>query len=120
MTRIERRRYATAGFWILAGVLHFAVPKFYLAIVPPWLEQWKHEAVLYSGVAEVAGGVAVLPASTRRGARWILLATLAAVFPANIHMALNPEQFATVPPALLWARLPLQGVFALLTWRGTE
>ena len=119
MTRAERRRSTTAGCWILAGLLHFVVPKAYEAIVPPSLEPWRREAVLWSGVAEVAGGAAMLPASTRRCARWLLLATLAAVFPANIHMALNPERFAKVPPALLWARLPLQGVFVFFTWRAT-
>jgi uncharacterized membrane protein len=62
----------------------------------------------------------VLPQRTRRGARWWLLATLAAVYPANIHMALHPEQFAKVPAAALWARLPVQKLFALLTWRGTR
>ena len=45
-----------------------------------------------SGVAEIAG--AALPSSTppRRLGRWWLLALLVAVFPANIHMAVNPEQ----------------------------
>ena len=42
-----------------------------------------------------------------------------AVYPANIHMALNPEKFPKFPAVLLWARLPVQGVFAWLTWRGT-
>ena len=35
-------------------------------------------------------------------------------------MALRPEKFPKFPPALLWARLPVQGLFAWLTWRGTE
>jgi len=29
-------------------------------------------------------------------------------------MALNPEQFATIQPAILWARLPLQAI--LIAW----
>ena len=36
-----------------------------------------------------------------------------AVFPANLHMALHPEDYRELPggaPAL-WARLPLQAVF---------
>ena len=112
MTGTERRRYATAGSWIVAGLLHFAVPRYYEAIVPPSLAEWRREVVRLSGLAEVTGGAAILPASTRRGARWLLLATLVAIFPANIHMARNPDRFAGIPPALLWARLPLQGVFA--------
>jgi len=66
------------------------------------------------------GGIAVLPSRTRRLARGWLLATLVAVYPANIYMALKPERFPRIPRLLLWARLPLQGVFAWLTVRGTE
>lgn len=100
--------------------MHFVIPRQYEAIVPPALARRRKELVMASGVAEIAGGVAVLPERTRRGARWWLLGTLVAVYPANIHMALRPERFPKIPPAALWARLPLQGLFALLTWRGTR
>ncbi len=76
--------------------------------------------MVVSAITEIAGGVAVLPDRTRRFARWWLLATLVAIYPANIHMALHPERFPKIKPALLWARLPVQGLFAWLTWRGTE
>ena len=112
-------RAGAAAFWIVAGVMHFVIPRQYEAIVPPSLARWRKELVVASGIAEIAGGVAVLPDRTRRGARWWLLATLAAVYPANVHMALNPERFPKIPAAALWARLPVQGLFALLTWRGT-
>ena len=44
---------------------------------------------------------------------WWLVATLVAVFPANVHMALHPERFRDVPggAVALWARLPVQAVF---------
>jgi len=113
-------RYGAALFWIVAGTLHFVIPRAYESIVPPRIARYRREAVVVSGIAEIAGGVAVLPDRTRRGARWWLLATLVAVYPANIHMALNPERFPRVPAPALWARLPVQGVFAWLTWRGTR
>ena len=113
-------RIAAAGFWLLAGTMHFVIPRQYQAIVPPYLARWKKEIVVASGIAEIAGGVAVLPDATRRGARWWLLATLVAVYPANIHMAINSKDFPNIPAAALWARLPVQGLFALLTWRGTR
>jgi uncharacterized membrane protein len=100
--------------------MHFVIPRQYQAIVPPYLAGWKRELVVASGVAELAGGLAVLPERTRRGARWWLLGTLLAVYPANIHMAVNSKDFPKIPPAALWARLPVQGLFALLTWRGTR
>ena len=100
--------------------MHFAIPRAYQSIVPPYMAEWKRELVAISGVAELAGGLAVLPARTRRGARWWLLATLIAVYPANVHMALNSDDFPRVPRTALWARLPVQGVIAWLTWRGTR
>jgi uncharacterized membrane protein len=113
-------RLGAAIFWIVAGALHFVIPRQYEAIVPPSLSRWRKELVVASGLAEVAGGVAILPESTRGGARWWLLATLLAVYPANIHMAINSKDFPKIPAAALWARLPVQGLFALLTWRGTR
>ena len=66
-----------------------------------------------SGVAEIAGALAVLHPDRdvqRWGGLW-LVATLVAVFPANIHMALNPDDYKKIAPAALWGRLPLQAGF---------
>lgn len=114
------RRRGLFLFWAVAGAMHFVRPGFYEAIVPPPLDRRKREVVVVSGVAELLGAFAVLPTRTRRFARGWLLATLAAVYPANIYMALAPERFRSIPRPLLWARLPLQGAIAWITWRGTE
>jgi len=100
--------------------MHFVAPRAYQSIVPRPIARWKREAVLVSGAAEIAGGLGVLPDGTRRAARWWLLGVLAAVYPANIQMALHPERYPRISPALLWARLPLQFVFAAGTWRATR
>lgn len=113
-------RVGAAAFWIVAGAMHFVIPRQYEAIVPPSLAKWRRELVVVSGLAEMAGGAAILPDRTRPAARWWLLALLAAVYPANVHMALHPERFPKIPRAALWIRLPIQGLFALLTWRGTR
>ena len=52
-------------------------------------------------------------------------ALLVAVFPANVHMALNPEQVRgldldQIPRWALWARLPLQPLAMLWVWRATR
>jgi uncharacterized membrane protein len=113
------------AFFTLAGILHFVRPRAYEAIVPPYIPRHR-EAVAVSGVAETVGGLAVIAPSTRGFARWWLLAVLAAVFPANLHMALHPEQIAArgvaadrIPRWLLWARLPLQPLMMLWVWRAT-
>ena len=86
--------------------------------MPPYVPRHR-ESVLVSGVAELAGGVGVLVPQARPAARWWLLAVLVAVFPANVHMALNPDDYRGIPGWALWLRLPFQGVFAWLVWRAT-
>ena len=113
-------RIAAAAFWVFAGAMHFVIPRQYEAIVPPSLARWKKEVVVASGIAEIAGGVAIVPGRTRHGARWWLLATLVAVYPANIHMAVNSKDFERIPAPALWARLPFQFLFGWLTWRATD
>ena len=47
------------------------------------------------------------------------------MFPANVHMAVNPEQIKgldldRVPRWALWGRLPLQLAAIIWVWRATE
>ena len=112
-------RTLTGIFWIVAGTLHFTHTRVYMAIMPPYVPRHR-ESVLVSGAAEIAGGVGVLVPAARPVARWWLLALLAAVFPANLHMALNPRDYKRIPAWALWLRLPVQAVFARGVWRATE
>jgi uncharacterized membrane protein len=114
-----RSRKLLGLFFIQAGVAHFLIPKPYRAIVPPGMGD-PAKVVAISGVAELAGGVGVLLSPTRRLAGLGLIALLAAVFPANLHMARNPEKFARIPRWALWARLPLQPLAMLWAWRATR
>jgi len=95
-----------------AGTLHFVRPRMYEEIMPGYLPA-HHELVLASGAAEIASALAVLYPRTRRLGGLCLAVTLAAVFPANVHMALHPDRYPDFAPALLWARLPIQ---PLLVW----
>jgi uncharacterized membrane protein len=118
-------RAALAAFFTLAGAMHFLRPRFYEAIVPPSLQSRKKEVVEVSGVAEIAGAAMVLHPASRRLGRWWLLALLIAVFPANLHMAVHPEQvrgldLRKIPRWALWARLPLQPLAMLWVWRATR
>jgi uncharacterized membrane protein len=115
-----RSRSLLAGFFIAAGVNHFVIPRAYERIVPPRLKDRRRLAVQLSGVAEVAGGVGVLVPSTRRFAGLGLVALLAAVFPANVHMARMPEAFQRIPRWALYARLPLQPLMMWWAWRATQ
>jgi uncharacterized membrane protein len=110
---MSRRTLPLGAFFVGAGTLHFARPRMYEAIMPPYVPAHR-EMVLLSGAAEIAGGAAALHPRSRRAARWGLTATMLAVFPANLHMALNPGDYRRIPPALLYARVPLQA--AIIAW----
>jgi len=113
---MSRARLALGLTFIAAGVPHFVRPRMYEAIVPDYLPAHR-ELVYASGVAEIAGGAGVLHPTTRRAAGWWLIATLVAIFPANVEMAVHAERFTQFRPAVLWARLPLQAVLIAWAWR---
>ena len=96
--------------------MHFIVPRQYVAIMPDYLPKHR-ELVAASGVAEIAGGAGILFEPIRRPAAWWMIATLVAVFPANLHMALHPERYKRIPRWALYARLPFQGLFIWDVWR---
>lgn len=110
-----RRRLPLALFFVAAGALHFVKPDPYEAIVPDQLPAHR-ELVFASGVAEIAGGLGLLPARSARWAGWWLIATLIGVFPANVNMAVNAKRFPSIPEGLLWARLPLQALLVAWVW----
>jgi uncharacterized membrane protein len=113
------RHRALAAFFVGAGAMHFIRPREYEAIMPDYLPAHR-ELVAASGVAEIAGGLGALHPRTRRPAGWWLVATLLAVFPANVHMAVHPERYRRIPPALLYARLPVQVLFMAWALRATR
>ena len=113
-------RRLLAAFFVGSGVNHFVMPRAYERMVPPSLGDQAKEVVAVSGVAEVLGGLAVLPARTRRLAGPGLVALLAAIFPANLYMARAPERFRKVPTWALYARLPLQPMMMWWAWRATR
>jgi uncharacterized membrane protein len=111
-----RRRLPLALFFLGAGIMHFAKPRAYEATVPDALPL--HTEIVYvSGVAEIAGALALLDRRSAPWGGWWLIALLVAVFPANVNMAVNAERFRAVPEALLWLRLPVQALLIAWVWR---
>jgi uncharacterized membrane protein len=101
-------------FFVGAGIMHFLVPRTYESIMPTRLPS-PRALVFASGVAEIVGGAGVMHPRTRRIASLWSAATLVAVFPANVNMALNASRYKVPGGAVaLWLRLPLQAL--LVRW----
>lgn len=117
-------------FFTGAGALHFIRPDFFEALVPGWFPDAR-VANYASGAAEVALGIGLLPARTRRWSAFGLIALLAAVFPANVDTAINDVELRPVDGRMTrsvgtasgmtrlvnWVRLPLQLPLAYMMWR---
>lgn len=97
--------------------MHFANAAFFTAIMPPYLP-FHLELVYLSGVFEIALGLAILPLATRAQAGLGLVA----VFPANIHMALNPDAYVEAGTSIgfIYGRLPFQFLFMYWAWWATR
>ncbi len=108
-----------SAFFLAAGIGHFTHADFFVAIMPPYLPAHL-ELVHLSGVFEILGGVGLLLPPVRRAAGIGLIALLIAVFPANLHMAMNPELFPDMAPLALYIRLPFQLVFAIWVLRVSQ
>ena len=120
MSATSRPRRSSASklarFLAVAGLAHFAVPKFYDQMIPPQLPGTPRQWTYGSGVAElaVAGAIAV-PQTRRLGARaafWLFIC----VFPGNLQMWWDARRAGRPPyeQAVLTARLPMQ--LPLLVW----
>jgi len=106
-------RFVFGAAFVVAGLNHFRNPGFYVGIMPTYLP-WPLALVYISGVAEAVLGALLLFPTWTVLAAWGLIALLIAVFPANVHMAMHPDLYPSVPPTWLLIRLPVQGL--LIAW----
>lgn len=112
MNFLEISKFIFAGLLILAGILHFIMPKFYLKIMPPYLPA-PYLLVILSGIAEIICGILLLFPATQNMGAIATIALLIAVFPANIEM--SRKYFHKKRKGFWWTivRLPLQ---ILMIW----
>ena len=106
-------RCLLSALMIAAGILHFARPEKFVAIVPDWLPA--HRTLVYiSGFFEILGGLGLLVKRVQKAAAWGLIALFVAVFPANVNMAVH--KILINSPWILWGRLPFQAVLIAWAW----
>jgi uncharacterized membrane protein len=109
-----------AGLFTGSGIVHFVRPGSFDAIMPRLLPTGSHRPLIYaSGAAELICAVGLF-----RRAPWASAAStavLAAVFPANLQMALDSgsgrQPGAMDRTGMAWGRLPLQ---FLMMWAARQ
>jgi uncharacterized membrane protein len=104
----DRDALALAGILAGAGLTHFAVPAPYDAIVPRRLPGSPRTWTYLSGACELAVAGAVASRRGRRPGGLAAAALFAAVFPANVQMALDWRHRPLPMKAIAYGRLPLQ------------
>lgn len=108
MTKPAKGALPLAGLLATSGVLHFVAPKPFDAIVPRGLPGSPRTWTLLSGAAELAIAAALVNPGTRRLGGLAAAGLFAAVFPANVQMAIDWRTAPPVRRAIAYGRLPLQ------------
>ncbi len=105
--------YLMAGMYVLAGCMHFVFPRAYLRIMPRYLPVHK-SLVLWSGIAEIALGIALCFPTTKNWAIWGIIVMLIFFLTVHFYMLQGEKEAAGVPKWILVLRIPLQ--FGLMYW----
>jgi len=121
MRRIGRSVLALA--YLVAGILHLAIPEAFLRIVPGWVP-YPHLVVLATGACEIVGAIGLMTHRLRRAAGIGLALYAVCVFPANIKHAIDDlsglhaglgwwyhGSRLALQPVLVWWALQAGGVF---------
>ena len=113
----EFSRVALVFFMVSAAGLRLnakLVNNLLIPIVPPPLPA--KLCVYASGVAELLGGLLLIANATAIYGAWLIIATLVAVFPANVYHAVSKEaqRRTKIGPPDVYVRLPIQLLF--LAW----
>ncbi len=100
-------KVVVAAFTV-SGVVHLVRPQTFEPLMPSWVPAHR-EVIWGSGVLELACAAGLLAPATRRPAGLVSAATLVAVFPGNLKMALDAMRTDNRPlQAASLLRLPLQ------------
>ena len=110
----SRWAYGLAALLAVAGTTHFAVPRFYDAIVPHRMPGSPRGWTLVSGAVELACAASVAHPRTRRLGATAAAVLFVVVFPANVQMAVDWHSRPLPDRLIAYGRLPLQ--IPLVIW----
>jgi len=107
-------RIGMSAAFLFVGIDHLATPERYLPMMPPFVP-FHEEVIFFTGLCEIAGAIGLLWPRFMRLAALMLALYAVAVFPANIHNALNGLSVESLPQSTTyyWLRLAFQ---PLIIW----
>ena len=106
-------KYLLALLLILGGIAHFTITEFYITAMPSYLPL--HEIIVYaSGIIEILLGLFLIIDKTSQKAAFGAILLFIAIFPVNVNMYFNHEDFPDMSETSLLIRLPIQLV--LIGW----
>lgn len=118
VTAVSLHRLRLALRWLLAlvyvpfGILHLTITERMLPIMPPAIP-YPRAVIVFTGLYEIAAGLALLFPATRRLAGIMLALYAIAVYAANLHHAFNNVDVPGLPSSWWYhaPRLAFQPVF---------
>ena len=120
----EISRIALGAFLITAGISHLTFArKEFQAQVPEWIPLEKDDTVVYSGIAEITLGTAVIvtPKKYRKAIGKIAAGFFAAVLPGNIAQYKNRrDSFGLNTDNARFARLFMQAPLIVWALKSTD
>ena len=107
-------RWVLAAIYLAAGVIHIAHPAPFLKITPAWVP---HPAaiIVFTGVCEIAGALALVTSPLRWWAGVLLAAYAVCVYPANVKHAIDQVLVAHELRSL-WYHVPRLLLQPVIVW----
>lgn len=100
--------------FLASGSLHLINPAGFMFLLPTWTPE-PYLLIYLSGIAEIAAAIGLL--LRKDWARYLTIATLLAVWPANWWFAIDALSRDPLLATVAWLRLPIQIPLILWAWR---
>lgn len=107
-------RWIMAALYVVAGIAHLTLTDKFLAIVPDWVPYPGH-VVLFTGVCEILGAIALVTTRLRRLAGIMFALYAICVFPANVKQAIDHVHLSPIPDSW-WYHSPRLAFQPVLVW----
>ena len=107
-------RWVMALFYFIAGVVHLLAPDGFVKIVPAWVPAPLY-VVIFTGICEIAGAVALPTQRLRRAAGLAFALYAICVFPANVKHAFDHIDVGGLPSSW-WYHAPRLAAQPILVW----